>query len=182
MKKLSLLLVLGILTACASQKKLTSENNINKTVPYKDTVILLGKANKQGFLQPPFSSWFTENYNLYHADNNTLNELKTALKDVTIKVFMGTWCKDSKREVPFFYKILETASFNSENLTLYAVSRDKTTPEQHEKNLNIERVPTFIFYKDGKELGRIVEYPIETLEKDMLTIVTNQPYKHAYEE
>jgi len=29
-------------------------------------------------------------------------------------------------------------------------------------------------------LGRIVEYPIESLEQDMLKILQGKPYKHAY--
>jgi len=50
-----------------------------------------------------------------------------------------------------------------------------------EKDLNITNIPTFIFYKNGKEMHRIVESPMESLEKDMLKIITGQPYKHAYE-
>jgi hypothetical protein len=43
-------------------------------------------------------------------------------------------------------------------------------------------VPTFIFMKDGQELGRIVEYPLESLEKDMAKILSGVDYKHAYAE
>lgn len=35
---------------------------------------------------------------------------------------------------------------------------------QHEKKgLNIVRVPTFVIFKDGKEVNRIIERPIKTL-------------------
>lgn len=37
----------------------------------------------------------------------------------------------------------------------------------------IERVPTFIFYKNESEIGRIIETPVETLEKDILNILKN---------
>ena len=47
--------------------------------------------------------------------------------------------------------------------------------------MSIINVPTFIFYKDGEELGRIVEYPIQDLESDMLKILSGQPYRHAYD-
>lgn len=30
----------------------------------------------------------------------------------------------------------------------------------------LERIPTFILLKDGKEVHRVVEYPNETIEKD----------------
>ena len=38
------------------------ETEINKTVPYEDTVILLGPANEEGFKQEPFSTWYNTNY------------------------------------------------------------------------------------------------------------------------
>ncbi|NEW80631.1 MAG: thioredoxin, partial [Gelidibacter sp.] len=41
---------------------------------------------------------------------------------------------------------------------------------------------TFIIYKDDKEIGRFVEYPRESVEADLLKIVSGLPYKHSYEE
>ena len=95
---------------------------------------------------------------------------------------MGTWCEDSQRETPNFFKLLEAINFSKNNHSLYGVSREKTTPQQFEKDLNITNVPTFIFYKNGKEINRIVEYPIESLEKDMLNILSGKDYQHAYYE
>jgi hypothetical protein len=60
------------------------------------------------------------------------------------------------------------------------MTREKNTPQNYEEGLGITNVPTFIFYKDGKELNRIVEFPIEDLESDMLKILQGEPYKHAY--
>ena len=52
-----------------------------------------------------------------------------------------------------------------------------------EEGFNILRVPTFIFYKDGKEIGRFVEHAIDgsTIEDDILKIVSGQPYTHPYQ-
>jgi ribosomal protein L30E len=38
-------------------------------------------------------------------------------------------------------------------------------------DLKVERVPTFIFYRDGKEIGRIVENPQKSLVEDFLEII-----------
>ena len=57
----------------------------------------------------------------------------------------------------------------------------KQSPNPEAKGLNIHRVPTFIFYKDAKEIGRFVERVRESLEKDMLKIVSGQEYKHFYD-
>ena len=176
MKNVIFFLTLVMLTSCKSNKEL------NVSVPYKDTVILLGPADKTGFKQEPYNEWFNPNYQDYKLDKSALKDLTSLSKDVEIITFMGTWCGDSKRETPAFLKILDSIGFKSRRHKIYAVSRDKTTPQQSEQGLNITNVPTFIFYKDGQELNRIVEYPIESLEKDMLHILSGNDYKHAYAE
>ena len=114
-------------------------------------------------------------------DNWSSDFLKEKLKGIKIKGFMGTWCGDSKRETPRFYKILEQANFDFKNLDLVTVNRSKKTPDNLQEGLDIKKVPTFIFYKDGKEIGRFVERVRESLEKDMLKIVSEQNYKHFYD-
>ncbi|EAR13996.1 hypothetical protein PI23P_05842 [Polaribacter irgensii 23-P] len=170
-----ILLVLFTLTfsACNSQQKITTKKN--------NSGDLIGFANKASFNQAPYDTWFTENFDTYNPNETVILELREALKNVTIKGFIGTWCGDSKRETPHFYKILERANFNFENLTLVTVNRAKKTPDNLQQGLDIERVPTFIFFKNGKEMGRYVEYAITSLEEDMLKIVTDQVYKHAYD-
>jgi thiol-disulfide isomerase/thioredoxin len=117
-------------------------------------------------------------------NKNVVKSLKDSLKTFKIKVFLGTWCGDSKREVPNFYKILDTAKFPESQLQVIAVNRTedayKQSPNHEEKGLNIHRVPTFIFYKNGKEVNRIVEHPKETLERDIYKIVTDNKYTSNY--
>jgi len=196
MKKIFIILSVTFLVACNSSKEknkvdektskeMISENNkekMNDTVPYEDSVMLLGKANRKGFQMDAFKEWFNTGYEGYNVDSETVEKLKPLLKDVSITVFMGTWCEDSQRETPHFYKILDETNFDESKLTLITVSDEKTTPQGFEEGKNITNVPTFIFYKNEKELGRIVEYPIESLEKDMLAILSGKEYKHAYAE
>ncbi|OED39678.1 hypothetical protein AB832_03860, partial [Flavobacteriaceae bacterium (ex Bugula neritina AB1)] len=144
--------------------------------------ILIGKQNREALLKKPYRSWFTKNFEEYTVDSKIIDQLKPKLKDISIKIFMGTWCSDSQRETPTFYKILDAANYNYSNLALITVSEEKDTPDGLEKGLDIQRVPTFIFYKNSKEIGRYVEFARETLEKDMLAIVTNKGYKHSYED
>jgi len=196
MKKLFIILSATLLVACNSSKEknkvdentskeMISENNkekINDTVPYEESVMLLGKANRKGFQMDAFKDWFNTGYEGYNADSETVEKLKPLIKDVNITLFMGTWCEDSQRETPHFYKILDATNFDESKLTLITVSEEKNTPQGFEEGKNITNVPTIIFYKDGNELGRIVEYPIESLEKDMLAILSGKEYKHAYAE
>lgn len=176
MKKIGFVLLLIIVISCGKKQEM------NKTVPYEDTVILLGPINEAGFMQEPFEEWYNTNYESYNVDSDLIKELQSLSKDIEIKTFMGTWCEDSQRETPNFLKILNAIDFQDKKHTLYGLSREKTTPQEFEKNLDITNVPTFIFYKNGKEINRIVEYPIESLEKDMLSILSGNDYKHAYAE
>lgn len=145
---------------------------------------LLGQISKSDLIQNSFASWFTPNYNDYKVDTKTLNTIKEDLKEYKIVVFMGTWCGDSKRETPPFYKILEAANFPMENFNIVAVDNAKNnykkSPGGEEKGLNITHVPTFILYKNGIEVNRIVESPVISLEKDLKAIVTGSTYIPNY--
>lgn len=150
----------------------------------KGNEVLLGEINKLGLTQNSFNSWFSKNHEDYLVNKAVVKKLKDALKQYEIKVFLGTWCGDSKKEVPRFYKVLETAKFPESQLQVIAVNRTKEaykqSPNHEEKGMNIHRVPTFIFYKDGKEVNRIVEHPKETFERDLLSIVTDNKYRSNY--
>ena len=93
---------------------------------------------------------------------------------------MGTWCEDSEREVPAIFKLLDAVNFDQNKIDIYAMSEEKTTPENFENGLNIIKVPTLIFYKNGKELNRFVEFSIVSLEDDIKKIVSGEKYQHAY--
>ena len=171
---LFLSLVIILFSACKTTKNTTSSVHID------DSGNLVGVVHKTDFLKPPFVEWFEKEYNSYTADIQKVKEMRELSKDVDIKVVMGTWCPDSRREVPRFYKILDMLRFDSAHLKVAAVDRSKSIPEAMGKRLKITRVPTVIFYRNGKEINRIVEYPIETLEADMLKILSGEPYKNAY--
>ncbi len=195
MKKIIILLAVVILASCNSSKEknqvdksdsstITSQEineNMNKTVQNDGSEMLLGETNRAGLQMDAFKEWFNPGYSEYNVDSETLASLKPLLKDINITVFMGSWCEDSHRDVPQLYKILDEAKFDESKLKVISVDEDKLTPEGFEKDMDIQNVPTIILYKNNKELGRIVEYPIQTLEKDMLSILSGKEYKHAYD-
>lgn len=159
--------------------------SINHLQTYGDgKEILLGEINKKGLTTNSFKKWFTKNYNNYNLNKPVTKLLKDSLQEYNVKVFLGTWCGDSKKEIPRFYKVIEAAKLPKSQLQVYAVDRTKEaykqSPNREEKGLNIHRVPTFIFYKDGKEINRIVEHPKETIERDILNIVSTNKYIPNY--
>ena len=150
-------------------------------VPDGNSVILVGTASLDSLLTEPFDDWFEQFYREAQPDPATVQAIAPLLEEVQIHAFIGTWCEDSQREVPKFVKILEGAGYPVDQVRLITMTREKSTPQKYEEGLHVTNVPTFIFYKDGKELNRIVEFPIESLESDMLKILRGQPYKHAYD-
>ncbi|MDB4293063.1 thioredoxin family protein [Maribacter sp.] len=145
---------------------------------------LVGKIDADILASGDNSTWYTKNQTDYKVDAAALNSNKKALHSHKILVFMGTWCGDSKREVPRFIKILEAMDFPMANLKIVALDRRKEhykkSPTGEEWGLNIIKVPTFIFYRNGKELNRIVESPIESLEQDIAKIVSDKSYTPNY--
>ena len=110
-------------------------------------------------------------YDTVQIHSELLELIRQAHAGVDVLVFLGTWCSDSRREVPRFLKVADSAGIPMERVVLYALDRRKTSPDGLEKKYGIDRVPTFIFMKEGVEIGRIVEVPKTTVEADMLTIL-----------
>ncbi|MEO6818765.1 MAG: thioredoxin family protein [Ginsengibacter sp.] len=108
--------------------------------------------------EPTFNSWYVESQRVYQRpDTAALNAFKNH-KDLYFIVFGGTWCEDTHYILPKFFKIQEDAGFPENHIALYATDRKYSTEGNISQALNVKNVPTIIVMKDGKELGRVVEY------------------------
>lgn len=147
--------------------------------------ILYGVCTKDSLAAGPFCNWFNTGYESYIPHPALVSELKKQhVENISIKIFFGSWCGDSKREVPRFLKLLSAISFPDKRVQLIAVggsdSLVKQSPGHEEKGLGIFRVPVFIIYRNGTEINRINEFPVFSLEKDLLHIFSDQPYMPNY--
>jgi len=146
--------------------------------------ILAGHCSVSKLYITPYKDWFDKSYNEYAVDSVTANQLQPLLENKTLEIFLGSWCGDSKREVPRMIKILQTASFDTAGLRLIFVDNSaatyKQSPQHEEREKNIHHVPTIIVYDKRKEVGRIVESPVVSLEKDLLAILQQQSYIPHY--
>lgn len=184
MKYITSILTLFVIMACNSPKDKTPDNidseAVNQITEGTDGSILIGRINREGLTLDEFSPWYDEGYAAYNPDLEVLEQLLPLMQDVRIVAFIGSWCEDSHREIPNLYRILDKMRFDESQMLMYAVSDDKTEPADLVEKYEISQVPTLIFYKNGKELGRIVEYSIRSLEQDMLDIMSGKDYKHPY--
>lgn len=146
---------------------------------------LLGQCTVDQLMQEPFDAWFGPGY----ADYSPHPEILEALRDVAadsleVEIFFGTWCGDSRREVPRLIKLLDTLELPPGAVRLVAVDNvegvHKRSPDGEERGLEIYRVPTVVVRRDGVEVSRIVEYPALSLERDLLAIVSGTAYQPSY--
>jgi thiol-disulfide isomerase/thioredoxin len=135
-----------------------------------DETVLVGITSRTVYQDSNFADWFNMEYTNYKVDTKLIQKIGATLEGKLIKIVLGTWCSDSRREVPRFVKILDFIDFPFDKVLFINVDREKKGLDSETTGLNVEFVPTFIFYQDGTELGRIVESPIESLEKDLLNI------------
>ena len=117
--------------------------------------ILIGPVKRTAFQD---SSWYMGNYSMYRPQTELIRQIdSTGIGDSVLIVF-GSWCSDSQMWVPMFLSITDSTTM-AHRIGFIAVPRLKGWRDQLTPGLNIEKVPTFIFYRDGKEIGRIVEEP-----------------------
>jgi len=176
-----------IIASCTPKMANQQTHSINiETTDKKGNLILLGKSTRERLAQPPFDVWYTKNFEAYTVDSSTANHIKPLLKNKQFLLFMGTWCGDSRREVPRMYKILDYCGVKPSQVQLINLNNSDTaykkSPGHEEQGLNIRRVPTLLIFENQREVGRVVESPITSLEKDILAIVTGQPYEHRYKD
>ena len=133
--------------------------------------VLIDFCDRTGLEAGEFGTYYTLEYDDYQLNDSLVNLISSRMSDVEITIVFGSWCSDSEQQVPHFYKILDKAAYDESKLSIIAVNRQKKAEEVQIEDLKIEFVPTFIIYRDGEELGRIVETPYDTLEEDLWKII-----------
>ena len=104
MKNLISILLLALFTSTNAQ--------FNKEITLEDgRKFLVGQMTLEGFHSEPYKLWFEQGHKNYQVDQTLISMLKKRLSEHHLKLFLGTWCGDSKRQVPRIIKILETAEF-----------------------------------------------------------------------
>lgn len=135
--------------------------------------MLMGHTSRtQLFFDYPY---WKEAFENYQPDSTAREEIRHLARPMEIKLYYGTWCGDSRRNVPRFLKIMD--GLDAFKITMVAVDRDLDANNGEPGRWDIQRVPTFIFFEKGKEIGRIVENPKKTLEKDIIAIIKEQAHE-----
>ncbi len=185
MKTTTFSILLFALFACNRGSIPSSTPYVNTEIKNQDgNTILAGHCSKSILQTGSYKEWYRKNYDNYSTDTANIEAIKPLIQNVVIEIFLGSWCGDSKREVPKMLKALEQAGIDSTHIKLLFVDNStatyKQSPQHEERGKNIHRVPTLIVYKGKKELNRLVESPVVSIEKDLLNILSVNTYKPNY--
>lgn len=122
------------------------------------TAILNGIVTKYILQNDTSFNWYAHNQKSYSPDALVLNTMEAAKGNVNYIVFGGTWCSDTHFILPKFFKLQELSGVPDKSISFFAMDRSKKTLSNVGDAFKITNVPTIIVMKDGKEIGRVVEY------------------------
>ena len=145
-------------TSCKVQNKVTTETRTYEVSKDTESKILKGYINRSLVESDPSFKWFKENMKYGTADAAAVQSFQKNGSKVHFVVFGGTWCHDTQNLLPVFYRLADKSNIADSAVTLIGVDRAKTALNGLHTAFKITNVPTFIVMKDGKEIGRVVEY------------------------
>lgn len=125
-----------------------------------------------------------EVYNTYKLESSVVDELRDALKNLTLVVLGAAWCGDCKRAMPVILQIEEQLG-----LEVLVFGKIKTAPLDPDRQWaippsppeinewGVTAIPWFNFYDaEGKLVATVIEKPTvkETLEAEILHVLKNK--------
>lgn len=148
----------------------TKAQDFKKVVDGEDT-LYVGKINFDVLEQESAFTWFNQPAKKYKPNKKAINYLKANLYKYKLVTVLGTWCSDSHDLVPKLYKVLNASEYPLSEHIMIAVDLEKKGMSGEEEEYDIHHVPTFILYKNHKEVGRIVESVNTSVEEDLMAII-----------
>ena len=142
-------------------------------------IIALSSCNKQ-YLRGHFTveqfldsaEWKTKIDEKYTPKAHWMDSIAQVKGSYDLRIYAGTYCPDSKKWIPRLLQL--RPSLPLEEISVIAVDTTKKDKEGFAETEQIEKIPTFIFYKSGKEVGRIIEKPKGRLEKELYYTLKNK--------
>lgn len=132
----------------------------------------LGKVSKQDLENDTSNTaWFQVEFFGYHPRLTKAQEKIIKSKKFQVVIILGTWCSDSRTQVPRLFKLFYDLGINPP-VTLITTDRTKKVIEPGFVHITAKYVPYFIFRdEEGNEIGEIIETPHKSLEADLAAIL-----------
>lgn len=157
-------IVIALLFACKSNHTFTTKKE-------GSDIILNGFVERKYLNNPKLFPWFYYGYQAYQPKDSIISILKEDSSKLSFLIFAGSWCGDTQKELPAFYKVADKMGLKDEQIQLVMVDRNKQTSFMKTSVLGVKPVPCIIIYKNGKEIGRFLELSKISMEEDLLQII-----------
>lgn len=148
-------LLISACTATRAQSPYVSSKDPSNPAQH----IFNGIITKYALINDSSFAWYASSQKIYTPLEDAVNALRAATTGkIHIVLFGGTWCEDTQFILPKFFALQEKSGFPDAGISFFAVDRSKKTIGGVADAFKITNVPTIIVMKDGKEIGRVVEY------------------------
>ncbi|RAJ75495.1 thiol-disulfide isomerase/thioredoxin [Chitinophaga dinghuensis] len=134
-----------------------------------DNPVLKGKIDMKTLMNGKEYSWFYKGVNDYQPNDNMVNYIKANRSSFNIVAVLGTWDQASKEIIPQLYKVMILGGSPEEQVIMFGADQKMNTDAP--TDYRIKKLPTIIVFKDGKEEGRIVGTPKESVEGELSRIL-----------
>ena len=107
--------------------------NVKTLVGEEGETVILGPMNRANLNTDEFKGWFEPSYKSQKVPEVWVNDHLSLCEEITFKLFLGTWCEDTKRELGPMFKILDALNVHHNRIEMYGLSEYKDSPDRLEK-------------------------------------------------
>jgi hypothetical protein len=136
---------------------------------------LVGRVSRQMIVEQR-EDW-KESLEEASPDEKDARALATVKPGAEVTVYFGAWCDDCQRELPRFLKAVDIAGDVPFTYELIGVDKYFRADEASVDPMDIPAVPYFVVERNGQVVGTVVEQPTETIERDLLLLLQEEPQK-----
>jgi hypothetical protein len=161
------------------QNKMNMRDSINKypTFHQLDETLQSHFSNSTGVAKEDagvFLGSLQSDYSSYKPNNlvmDSIREILSAGNVLKVDVYGGNWCSDTRYGLGGLTHVLDDLGINKKDFSYIRVDKDKKMIDFKSEGIEISRVPLVIFLRNNKEIGRIIENPVESWEKNLLQLL-----------
>ena len=165
------LITLILIVLTLSLQSYTMQQNAAVTQDKDGSKMLTGISSDKQLVNDTAFNWFKTGMETYKPDVKAIDKISQQGGRLAFIVFGGTWCSDTHDLLPPFYNVMKQSHISENQITLHLVDRTKRDKDGSTEKYDIQNLPTFIIYKDGKEVGRIVETAKKSIESDIASFL-----------
>lgn len=114
---------------------------------------------------------FATRTELVSVPEETVSYLEELRRPIHLILFLGTWCHDAQVHVPHLFKALRRADNRRISMQVVGMDRRKEDRDGFCADYDIAYSPTLVVLHEGRELGRVVEVPVEDMATDLVSIL-----------